>query len=601
MASGSSRNLANNNVLFYRRRRSGGGSDAFELLRNEPNGLALDFTDDYWHGSTGFYGSAVVKETRVLSDLTTASSDFLAYTSPSVKMVQGEDGLLGYGAHNLTKYSEDFSQAADWFPVNIASAVANAANSYDGQAIASVLTGNGDQPGFANTSFNHLIGPTYAFVCEYKNVSCDTWLKFTEPGGNAAWFDTANLVSGTLGTGFQSISVVDLGSSWLRITVIYVASVATNGFYLQHVSGNNANSSALDTGVFHITRGHFRRTPADSTYLATTTAARYALPVEYSSGVSQGILIEEARTNRARYSTTFDASLWSLFGSVSRGSATTAPNGETQAIPLSFTGYGEFFLAIEGSTSANATISCWVKRNAGTDQTFRLKGVTTATTNEFSGDFTATDEWQRFSYVVAVGENGNYSITSDSSNSAAEILVWGFQVETGAFPTSLVETFASSVTRAADNISLSTGAFPSTTTAATILGEFVPGNITSTTKVVLNIGDVAGNERGSLTFNDASFGGAIVDGGAVQANITGETPAVGTTFKNALAYALNDAAFYSQGASLGTDASVTMPTPTTLNLGIYSDGTLSLNGYLRKAMVLPRRMTNAELISLTTP
>jgi aminomethyltransferase len=54
---------------------------------------------------------------------------------------------------------------------------------------------------------------------------------------------------------------------------------------------------------------HVRRTPSDSTYLATTSAARYSLPNEWSAaGANEGILVEEARTNLCLYGHDIDTS-----------------------------------------------------------------------------------------------------------------------------------------------------------------------------------------------------------------------------------------------------------------------------------------------------
>ena len=88
------------------------------------------------------------------------------------------------------------------------------------------------------------------------------------------------------------------------------------------------------------------------------------------------------------------------------------------------------------------TVSVWVKRNAGTDQTFRLYCG-----GAFSGNLTATDTWQRFSmYRAGTQANTQYNIASrDSSSNAADILVYGGMLEintSSAIPSEIVRTEA---------------------------------------------------------------------------------------------------------------------------------------------------------------
>ncbi|MER9092222.1 hypothetical protein NKI34_14065 [Mesorhizobium sp. M0700] len=67
-----------------------------------PNGIALNFVDDSLYAGTGHYGSARVK------DATTPANNYyghpfglLTYTSPTVKMLRGSNGLYRYQRHNL--------------------------------------------------------------------------------------------------------------------------------------------------------------------------------------------------------------------------------------------------------------------------------------------------------------------------------------------------------------------------------------------------------------------------------------------------------------------------------------------------------------------
>ena len=60
--------------------------------------LDLDFANDRsFNRKTGYQASP---------------NGLLTYTSPSPKMVYGDDGVLGYAPHNLLKYSEQFDNGS---------------------------------------------------------------------------------------------------------------------------------------------------------------------------------------------------------------------------------------------------------------------------------------------------------------------------------------------------------------------------------------------------------------------------------------------------------------------------------------------------------
>ena len=77
----------------------------------------------------------------------------------------------------------------------------------------------------------------------------------------------------------------------------------------------------------------------------------------------------------------------------------------------------------------------------------------------------------------------------------------------------------------------------------------------------------------------------------------------GALVKQAAAFTLNDFALVANGGNPVTSASGNMPTVTTLRLGGYINAITAgnlLNGYLRRITYYPRRLSNAELQTLTT-
>lgn len=166
--------------------------------------------------------------------------------------------------------------------------------------------------------------------------------------------------------------------------------------------------------------------------------------VDYSNTCPE-LLIEKQSINIALQSETFDNATWVKTNVVVTANSGNAPTGSVLADRLVGTGAS----AIEQTITTIAdtyTVSCWVKRNTGTNQTFRLKF-----NSGFSGNLTATNTWQRFTYTTTSTAASNlWGIASDSSNNNYDILAWGFQVELSDYATSYIPTNTVSVTRLKD-------------------------------------------------------------------------------------------------------------------------------------------------------
>jgi hypothetical protein len=91
---------------------------------------------------------------------------------------------------------------------------------------------------------------------------------------------------------------------------------------------------------------------------------------------------------------------------------------------------------------------------------------------------------------------------------------------------------------------------------------------------------------------------AVLTGGVTQASTN--SGAWTATGKLAGAYATNDFASSLNGSAAAIDTSGTVPSVTTLTLGRRTDGANVLNGYLRRVVFYPRRLSNAELQAITT-
>ena len=365
-----------------------------------------------------------------------------------------------------------------------------------------------------------------------------------------------------------------------------------------------------------------------------------------------GLLIEEQRTNLILQSETCDVTPWVTAAPYSvNANAAISPDGTQNADALivangssSFTtnvtkqvvtkaasaiqytrsGYFKALgltttvrlndFAVSGANSATVVVSLIdgsIVSAAAATGTF--SGASVAVTNVGNGwwrvaltyttDTTASLTVRSFPYVGA-----STPLTGDGTSG---LLVYGTQLEAGAFATSYIPTVASQVTRTADVATMTGTNFSSwyNATEGTFFVDWTAGQDT----VFINafavgttvVGESASVRRGSLGNMSAAF----TNSGVVQANmvlITGE-PIVGTTYKAATAYQVNNFAAGLNGVITATDASGTVPLNiSTLVIGsgwnstTGSSATEFLNSTIRQIVYYPRRLSNAQLQGITS-
>jgi hypothetical protein len=216
--------------------------------------------------------------------------------------------------------------------------------------------------------------------------------------------------------------------------------------------------------------------------------------------------------------------------------------------------------------------------------------MTTASTTAYCG-------------VQFVSADNSVSVTANGTDG---IYIFGGQTEIGNFATSYIPNFGAagtSVTRAADNISLATSAFPYLAQPGTLFVETqVPNQLSAAQRQMAQL-RLDGSNYIQLNYRSASADDITVlvaTAASAVVNFNGGSITSNTPQKVALGWATDDAAAYKDGTQLTTDASCTFASATNLWLGSNSS-TEQLNGYIRKLVYLPRRMSNAELTTLTTP
>ena len=483
------------------------------------------------------------------------------------------------------------------------------------------------------------------------NGNPDGLLTYTSPSAKLCMgpsgtyrYGPHNLYVNSASPANQSITVVSGAAYTVVITgsVSVTASGAATGTWTAGTTNFTAATGTLTLGS---TSGagtvHVRRTNSDTTYLQTGASARYGLPYEWNtSGVLQGILVEEARTNLNPYSrpqaawvtktgfTFTENAAVGRIGTSATATLLTRTASVAYATPLSISkavgalpytatfivkaSVGDYFISTLQSSGANRSS---VRFNLST-------GIASAPVEAgfTGGSSTVTDigggYWKLTHTSTTDGTQANiYSYCSISSvtitavdgndtgypGTVAACYLEYAGLEAGTFGTSPIETFGATVTRAADNISLAASAFPYSAAAGTLFAQFSASNSDMTSvsiyyAAVLN--DGSSNNTIGLYRYQTNIGAAVVASGASQSDQYKAPGSPTSPHKDAVSFASNDIRQATDGVLSTPDTNATIPTATKLSLSRANNN--HINGYLAKVMYLPRSMSNAELQTLTT-
>jgi hypothetical protein len=191
------------------------------------------------------------------------------------------------------------------------------------------------------------------------------------------------------------------------------------------------------------------------------------------------------------------------------------------------------------------------------------------------------------------------------AGTGSSLYVWGAQLEAASFATSYIPTVASTVTRSADNASMTGTNFSSwfNATQGTLISTFSSFATGSGSRIVAELNDGTSNNRytqvhtptGSDRFLTFSGGSAVVttlDYTAVGVNVVGRWAA---------AYAVGNYGASLNGATaLTSNYGFLVSGINTLAIGNTGGSTL-LNGHIQSIAYYNTRLTNTELQTLTAP
>ena len=492
---------------------------------------------------------------------------------------------VAYGSELVT--NGDFSNGTTGWQASLSGSISETS----GQLTLS--TNNGVWSG-ASTAITIQAGKLYRATFDIISSDGTLYLYTDDVAGSASKIQG---LGGYTGTGTKSVSFV-ASSSAAFITFTNVNVATDNTWVIDNVSVKEVTFDQGDLTLFN----H----PAD-------------IPrIEYDAdGNRLGLLIEESRTNLLPYSEDFTDAQWSKTYSVAVSpSSEAAPNGQKVAYELTGiessdgdAGISEF---ISASASTTYTGTVWFKAKNASDVgkyvRLRLKrnGGTFVAQSE---SVQLTNSWVRHEVTLTLLSDNTgigFIITKDSTQNtvdrADECLIYGAQLEEGAFPTSYIPTSGATATRAADVASIPVSAFGYNQGEGTVVVEgtqYESSNSISRFVELYGGGTGSGGYLSLGVYQDSSwietYNGDVLN--LYDVKVSGERQKMASGFDS------SGNTFCGDGNILGTPSTSSLVNPVSVSLlyvGVHWSGFQQANGHIKSIKYFPRKLTAAQLQELTT-
>ena len=367
--------------------------------------------------------------------------------------------------------------------------------------------------------------------------------------------------------------------------------------------------------------------------LETGLSATAYIPVSGSVvtvGDSRGLLIEESRTNLLERSAEFDNAYWSKVNASAAANWSLAPDNTTMAdlLTSSITGGSNTCYVdrtITVATSTDYTFSVFLKAGTSAKTTVNLyrsspflqavAEITWTSTPTMVASGTAlvgssltilSNGWIRASLTINSGPATSlvsrvYVLDQGSSNSTSDsVLLWGAQLEAGAFPTSYIPTTTAAATRSIDGASVTpVSSFYNESEGTIFVESSLPLGNRGTPFTQAHFSDNTSNNEIWLyrdNTRDSVVGLAKVAGAGTGDATT--SISASADLKACAAFKANDSAQSINGSAATTGSVTALPTGVThLSLGLRPNpaGGRVMSSHLRKIAYWPKRLSNAFL------
>jgi hypothetical protein len=350
--------------------------------------------------------------------------------------------------------------------------------------------------------------------------------------------------------------------------------------------------------------------------IAPANSARFDHRYNSTTGEveSLGLLVEESRSNLNTNSENFETYGFAAGSGLSNQGI--SPDGNNNADLIQAVGGGAFKTISGINTALTHTASVYVKYVSG-GQNFSFGfnniqdtpglgrvvfGLNTKTilgvgSSVISYSFDDIgNNWFRCSVTAQPTNTSTSIVYYNSTISGSEYLVWGAQLEAGAFPTSYIPTTTSTATRTADNVSMVGENFSSwyNQNEGTLYSKL--NTNPNSVPISFDIGSVGTRMQIFINSSNILSNAYFSSGNSIVSFLKGT---VGDFFKIATTYKLNDYAISRDGDDITTDTDAEVLPFTKLILGSLGNNTFKMTGHISQLTYYPRRLTNAQLVTLT--
>jgi hypothetical protein len=565
----------------------------------------------------------------------------ITFTRASSGTYVGSDGLVKTAVTNLLLRSEEFGTS--WTATR-ASVSSDVIASPSGTMTADALTEDTSASlshVLVQGSLNIISGLNYTFSCYAKRASGSRNVTVTL---RAASFGTNVRTNVDLSTGVVTpvgspldFGATSIGDGWWRVWVTATATVSgTSSVDINLADVTTLSYTGDGTSGIYLWGAQLEQSSTVGEYIPTTSTINSAPRFDHNptTGESLGLLLEEARTNLVLQSEDLSTS-WTNINTSETTNAATAPDGTTTADKLAEAATTTEHSIRQDSTSQAAgtyTFSIFAKAAERTFLQFAATGVLggfRANFNIGNGTLGSSDP-ELIASIVSYG-NGWYkcivtrtttatgalrsqwNIVTSSSAARVEsyagdgtsgLLLWGAQLETGAFATSYIPTTTATATRALDVASITGANFSSwyNQTEGTVFGQFLRTASTNTQQGrVFSFSDGSNTNALEIYQTGGSNPSAQITATTGQALWTPSGFTVGTSIKEILGYKLNNSNASFNGSAETLDTVCNIPTVTQARIGDRQDGVRTLNGTIQRLTYWPTRLADTTLQQITQP
>jgi hypothetical protein len=315
-------------------------------------------------------------------------------------------------------------------------------------------------------------------------------------------------------------------------------------------------------------------------------------------------LFESQSTNLITQSELFSDASWQRVGSITTtDNYTTSPSGQNNATRLQWTNATNYIYQSLSHVGSNFTLSIYLKSNTDVSQNVRL-----FMDNGAQGqDVVVTTQWQRFEFTNTTTPTQSYRnvglIKSGGQVGDLDISIWGAQFEALSYPTSLIPTSGSTVTRNQD-VCTNGGSLATINSTEGVLYAEIAALANDGTLRMIVLNDGTQSNRVGLQYSSTNnlITAAYDIGGAGQASLNYTLTDAKSFNKIAFKYKQNDFSLYVNGIEVATDVSGNVLPANTLNNFEfeYGDNRFFFYGKTKALAVWKEALSDSELQSLTT-